>query len=309
MNEAAVMARQNVGSLGLEDLVALVGLPSQRRSAKRLDMQVALLESIGSFIDDLLLRAIAAQTKSEFTKTRDEVFVPYARALTSLAHLIRAVVPGPVIERVISESFCELESQFREHGIEQFGATAKDQSLFTVWSLRRTGHLIAKIASMGPARADLKEQDQELARRFSFSVTWTQFNLDCLLAAIRHNRGIQLEVLPEIIDGMRAAVNAYGYAREGLDLRDPPQEPLIEQYQWDSEDQALLDSSMQEMERHLTDLNWGNPELTPALLDSKSALMDATPESVKRVDVPFGTHLREGADIIKDWLQNPKPKE
>jgi hypothetical protein len=309
MNEAAVLARKNIGSsLGLEDLMALVGLPSQRRSADRLDTQAALLKSIASFIDEMLLRAISSETKADFIKTRDESFGQYARALTSLARLIRAVVPNATIERVLNESFCELEAEFKEHGIERFGVTARDQALFTVWSLRRTGSVIAKVASLGAAPVEFKEKDQELATCFSFSVTWTQFNLDCLLAAIRHDRVPQLEVLPAIIDGMRGAVNAYGYAREGLELREPPQEPLMEPYQWDEEDQVLLDSSMREMEIQPSEMDWNDAETTGiTVVDSTVSGLPIQP--VKQKVAAFGTHLREGADIIKDWLQNPKPRE
>lgn len=307
MNEAAVLARQNVGSsLGLEDLMALVGLPSQRRSADRLDTQAALLKSIASFIDEMLLRAISAETKAEFIKTRKESFDQYALALTSLARLIRAVVPTPTIERVLNESFCELESEFREHGIERFGVTARDQALFTVWSLRRTGRLIAKVASLGAAPAEFKEKDQQLAASFGGTVAWTQFNLDCLLAAIRHDKVPQLDVLPEIIEGMRAAVNAYGYAREGLELREPQQEPLIEPYQWDEEDQVLLDSSMREMEHHRNEMDWNDAETIRAIAIEAPL---ATVQPIRQASAVFGTHIREGADIIKDWLQNPKPRQ
>ena len=128
----------------------------------------------------------------------------------------------------------------------RFGGPAKDQAMFTIWTLRRTSRLISKVASADISK-DLKDQDEKLATAFSFYATWTQFHLDCMLGSMRFNKPIQLDVLPEIIDGLRGAVNAYGYARQGLNLRAPEPEPLIEAIEWDEEDQELLDSSMRDM--------------------------------------------------------------
>ncbi|HTS47511.1 MAG TPA: hypothetical protein VMH05_06180, partial [Bryobacteraceae bacterium] len=224
MNEA-ILERTNVRPEGLADLLALVGLPSQRRSVGKIDAQAAL-----TFVDDLLLKAISAQTRSEFVAAREAVFEQYALTITLLARLVKAVLPPVTIERVLNDSFCELEAEFREHGLDRFGAAARDQAIFTVWSLRRTSGLIAKIAS-ATVPPELIEKDREIATHFRFYAAWTQFNLDCLLTAIRHDKPVQLEVLPEIIDGLRGAVNAYGYAREGLDLRLPQQDQKLERYQ------------------------------------------------------------------------------
>ena len=225
-----------------------IGLPSKRKSAAELSgVAVEIINGITSHVDGLLSRAIAAQTKNEFAIVRQEVFEDYTTAVTSLARLARIIVPEPVIERVLGESFSELENEFREHGLMRFGGPAKDQAIFTIWTLRRTSRLISKVAGSGIVPSELKEKDQQLASLFSFYATWTQFHLDCMLYAMRCRKSIQLDVLPEIIDGLRAAVNAYGYARQGLNLRAPEAEPLIEAVQWDEKDQELLDSSMRDM--------------------------------------------------------------
>lgn len=243
------LQQQTIGVVGLDDLLALVGLPSKRKSAGELSGAAEeILRGISSFVDGLLLRALASQTKYEFVEARRELFGRYAGAVVSLAKLVRIVVPDPVIERVLGDSFCELEAEFRDQGVIRFGASAKDQAMFTVWTLRRTSGLIAKIANSGPAPESLKHQDEKLASSYTSSALWTQFHLDCLLAAIRFDKPVQLDVLPEVIDGLRAAVNSYGYARQGLNLRSPEKEPLIASYEWDEEDQELLDSSMRDME-------------------------------------------------------------
>ena len=254
MNEATFVPQQDIVGLGLkppglDDLLVLVGLPSQRRSKGELPPPAEeILKGISSFVDGLLLRAIAAQNKKDFTEVRAAVFERYAIALASFARLIQRMVTGPVIETVLRECFCELEAEFREHGLARFGSAAKDQAMFTVWTLRRTSRIMAMIAASGNVTPDLRRQDEEIAANFAVHATWAQFHLDCLLAGIRHGKSIQLEVLPAIIDGLRAAVNAYGYARQGLNFRSPQEGVAIQPLEWDEEDQELLDSSMKDMD-------------------------------------------------------------
>ena len=49
------------------------------------------------------------------------------------------------------------------------------------------------------------------------------------------------------LDGLRAAVNAYGFLRQGLDLRFPPAPEPSETVAWTEEDEELLASSMDDM--------------------------------------------------------------
>ena len=75
MNEAVALAR--FGTTGLDDLLALVGLPSQRRSSGKLSSSAEeIFRGISCFVDGLSLRAIAAQTKIEFDTVRKQVFGP-----------------------------------------------------------------------------------------------------------------------------------------------------------------------------------------------------------------------------------------
>ena len=62
------------------------------------------------------------------------------------------------------------------------------------------------------------------------------------------DKAINPEVLTEICEGLRTAVNAYGLIRQGVDLRLTREEPVIAPYAWDEEDQELLASSMSDME-------------------------------------------------------------
>lgn len=254
MNEAITLSPQNVGSVGLDSLLALVGFPSKRKAAAELSASIeGALKGVSVFLDEMLLRCIAAQTKEEFSSIRAEVFPVYARAITSLTSLVHLVVPPRVIERVSDDSFCELEHEFRESGLSRFGAPVRDQAMFTVWSLRRTSRLIGKIGSAGSLKPEQANEDAQFAAAFIYFTTQTQFHLDCLMTAIRFDKIIQMDVLPEVVDGLRAAVNAYGCARQGLNLRSPEVEVELAPVAWDEEDQELLDSSMREMDLGMAD--------------------------------------------------------
>jgi hypothetical protein len=313
MNEtAARLARQDVGTLGLDDLLALLGIPSRRRTVGDVSSSaVEILRGVASFLDEIFSAVVSAKTVSEFDSARGASFVPYMKALTSVSKLVRVVVPTRVIEQISNESFSELEADIRDHGLDRFGTDAKDQAFFTVWTLRRTSSLIAKIASAPSIAEDLKEQDQEIASNFAFAAGWAQFHLDCLLFAMRHERLIQIDVLPEIIDGLRGAVNAYGYAREGLELRCPSQESIVPSFEWDEEDQFLMNSSMREMEKQVSidDLSWNSKEA--AELNRRAMSMEK--QRAMRASSPsnpaFGKHVREGIEIIKDWIENPNPQQ
>lgn len=54
------------------------------------------------------------------------------------------------------------------------------------------------------------------------------------------HRPVYPQVLEVVMDGLRAAVNAYAWARRGLDLRAPKSEPEMTPIEWDDEEQDLL---------------------------------------------------------------------
>ena len=58
------------------------------------------------------------------------------------------------------------------------------------------------------------------------------------------------EIVEVVIEGLRAAVNAYTFARRGLALRDEASLEMTSPVSdWDEEDQLLLDDSMADLDR------------------------------------------------------------
>jgi hypothetical protein len=249
MNLAMALEHGRIGPARLGDMLTFVGLPSKRSARELSGSAEELFKGITEVIDDILARAIENRTASDFKAMRKEAFGNYFRIIIALSNLAQVIVPKPVIERLVGESFSEMEATFRDEGLARFGVLARDQAMFTVWTLRKISRLASQIANSGPVPEDMKEADSKLATDFALSTGWTQFHLDCLNASIQTNKTINPEVLLEICDGLRTAVNAYGLIRQGAELRLPhTQEPLLAPYAWDDEDQELVASSMHDME-------------------------------------------------------------
>jgi hypothetical protein len=247
MNTATLAVERNISG-GLDDLLTFVGVPSKRSARELSGSAEELFKGIKTVLDTMLLRAIEARTGAEFVVTRDDVFVDYYKTVSALSNLARVIVPARVLDRLVVESFSELEADLRDKGLARFGAVARDQAVFTVWTLRKTNRLISIIAAAGKVPEDLRAQDKELAFDFSIASRVTQFHLDCLIASMHFDKAINPEVLTEICDGLRTAVNAYGLIRQGVDLRVTREEPVVAPYEWDEEDKELLASSMSDME-------------------------------------------------------------
>jgi hypothetical protein len=234
---------------GLGELPTFVGLPT-KNSARILSEDTAeLFKNILSVLNNLLLRAIEAQTCDEFVDLRSQVFDDTRKTQKAMGSLAKIVIPKATLDRLIGESFVEMEADLIEHGAKKFGQVARDQAIFTVWTLRKINRLLSRIVEGGPVSDELKGADREIAHEFSFYVYWAQFHLECLFTAMRFKKPIAPDVLLEICDGLRAVVNAYGLLRRGIDLRWPSQDDeTLKPCEWGEEDQELLNSSMADME-------------------------------------------------------------
>ena len=248
MNQAMEIEQKGIACDSIGALLAFVGFSSSKKSTQNLSGAAdGLFRGIEKILNDLMVPAIESRTVAEFDSIRKEVFNNYFRTITAASNLATVVIPSGVMERLVGDSLCEAENTFKQEGLSRFGTEARDQAVFTVWTFRKGSRLTMQLMSTQLANEDLKARDQELAKEFSFYAAWAHFHLDCMQLAIVHNKIINPAVLVEMCDGLRAAVNAYGLVRQGLDLRLPKQSPVPTQRLWDEEDQELLDESMRDM--------------------------------------------------------------
>jgi hypothetical protein len=242
MGSIAIAMPAGVGRVSLSDVLRLVGLPSEtERAAKKIGSGEELIRIIVAVIDDLVLRAVEKRSAEEFRRAREEVFPQYFEAMRAFGSLIRIVVPQHAMDRLISESLSELEADFRDLGPAAFGSDMANRGTFTVWTLRKIKDLAEEIGNLGPPPGH--KTDSEMAMKFAAYAVLSRFHVDCLVRSMRTGKPIYPEIREQIANGLRAAVDAYAWIRQAIDLRSPAQEPEII-IPWEEEDDYLLADSM-----------------------------------------------------------------
>lgn len=196
-------------------------------------------------ISQVLRRTIETRSAAEFERVFDSEFPKYMALTMAMSHVAIAIVPKPVLERLTRESICELEADFREKGLATFGAAVRDQAIFTVWTLRKINELVTQIVAIKVGDSKKKE-DAECSSHFTFHTFHAYFSLDCLSMALDMGQPVYPEVLEKLINGLRSMVNAYAWARRGLEARVPSEEPVQLKAELDQEDRDLMDASFGE---------------------------------------------------------------
>jgi hypothetical protein len=236
--------RVNIGQL-----LKVVGLPTERERTTTIVGQANdLVREVVLVIDGLIMTSIDQRTSSDFIRTREEVFPHYVAAITALGSLARIILPKQVIERISVESFSQMEADFRDLGDSTFGTDLAERGLFTVWTLRKIYDLAKEIETSDLPKEQAKE-DAEKAREFVRFALWNRFHVDCLIKSMRAKRPIYPDVVEQIRDGLRAAVNAYAHIRQWADIRIPRPDPDPGPIDWTSEDEELLADSMRDLEQ------------------------------------------------------------
>jgi hypothetical protein len=247
MGSAAVVLPPDIAA-NPRELLELVGLPSEIEHAPKRLSGVAneLIRSVVSIIDDMVLRTMKERTKEDFSKTRSEVFPQYFAAMAALGSLIKITVPNDDVIRLMAQSLSELEADFRDRGAAAFGSELRDRGIFTVWILRKISDLAQEVA-LAPVEGDATKSDNEITKKFAVHAVWARFHIDCLVKSMHSGNPIFPDVVDSIIDGLRAAVNAYAWVRQGVDLRLGEPEPELPPVKWNEEDEALLSDSMRDL--------------------------------------------------------------
>jgi len=228
------------------DCLVLLGVPSEKSAKQQLAGSVDdILRNVSSILNGMTMSAIEKKTAQEFKAFYLQEFPAYMRLILALSGIIEATVKKSVVNRLVSESYCELEADIREHAQAFFGEEMKDQAFFTVWTLRKIDELANLVTSGSVPNGD-KRRDRVYASNFVPHALWARFNVDCLRVSMRSKKAIYPEVLTEISDGLRAAVDAYAWIKQAVDIRFP--QPDIDfEFEMDDEDRELVRESMCDM--------------------------------------------------------------
>lgn len=231
----------------MRDERVLSFLASRSRSSSRTlaPSSVDVLRGCGEAVNQLVRSAIETRTKTEFDRMFETSFPKYVALMFAISHYASAVVPKPVLERLTRESICEMEAEFKDKGLDSFGSAVRDQALFTVWTLRKISELVTQIVAI-KLDDSRKKEDAEHCSNFNVNTLRAQFCLDCLNLALRDGNAIYPEVLEQVSEGLRAMVNAYGWARRCLEAGIPSEQPVVALSTLDDEDRDLMEASFDE---------------------------------------------------------------
>ena len=251
MSAAALSLPIGFEAPDLKDFSAFIGLKPKSSPSRNISTSNEILfKTMLAVSDDLLLRVISEHTAAGFREKRTEVFGNYIKSVVALSEIIDVTIPQTNRTALFEESLTGVNSFLKEEALPRFGPNITDQIIFTFWTIQKTHRILTEIAKCEIPGAGTHAKDGALSRDFPLWAWWSLFHLDCVVSAIRHDKSIPPGVLDEISDGLRAAVNAYATAREGLNLRQAPALPeTIEPTGWDEEDQELLDDSMEDLDR------------------------------------------------------------
>ena len=189
-----------------------------------------------------------SRTALEFTQARAKAWPKYIRALRALSDTMSNLVSDEQMDAQAARIFRELTDDLEKQRGVRFGSALVDQAIFSLWVLGKMRSLGSTICAVGRPHAKNKKADLELHSEFRACSLWSQFHLDCAIAAIKFRKAIPVDVQDQILDGLRALVNAYAIMKEALALRLPNlQGAPSSELPWDEEDDRLLASSMRDM--------------------------------------------------------------
>lgn len=244
MNEALTLEAAGLcDERPLEGILAFLVSRSKRSVRELSEPASDVFKGIATTLDQLALTMIEKRTAAEYKAAHAETFPKYAALTLALSHFATVSVPQDVVERLTRESICELEADFREKALVAFGSIARDQSMFTIWTLRKINDLVGQIHALKLDESKKKE-DREFCLNFNLYAVNAHFSLDCLSLALQMNRPIYPEVMAELVMGLRGMVNAYAWVRRGLELRSPSAEEPIETLVSDEEDDVFTRAAM-----------------------------------------------------------------
>jgi hypothetical protein len=241
MNNALTV--DDVGlALGSERLEGVLSFLASRSKSSARTLAPSVSEVFNGCADEvnrILRMTIEVRTKAEYRLEFTRSFPKYVALNLAMSHFASAVVPRDTVDRLTRESICEMEADFRDKGLTAFGSSIRDQAIFTVWTLRKINDLVTQIVT-SKLDASKSKDDREYCGQFNIHALRAQFSLDCLNMALDRDHAVYPEVLEEFLDGLRSMVNAYAWARKGLEARSPTSEPTLQISPMDDEDREIL---------------------------------------------------------------------
>lgn len=217
--------------------------PSVASEEKLVYSDQQLIRDLVKVLDRQLLDLVDSRTPEEFENVRAKVWPRYLRALGALLDTAANLISDDDVQLITDSLIANLSADLAKQEA-KLGPQLVEQSIFTLWMMRKIRALGRDIANAGDPPD--KAADSTLLKEYIARSLWAQLHLDAIFAAMKFNRPIRQSIWEPMCNGLRSAVNAYAIMKDALYLRQPQvqDETPLEGLPWDEEDQELLDSSM-----------------------------------------------------------------
>jgi hypothetical protein len=209
-----------------------------------------LLESI--YVDFVAPPLETASTAQQFIDKVVAIWDDYGERLRALDTFVSITKDGPFVSRLRSRS-AALQQDLEDFAMSLAGDTARHEVEFATSTVMRAQRLCVRINAMGPP-SDLNE-DRRLCMGFHGSVALYTYATACLWA-IRggvkyHGSDVLMTVFGMLTGG---AVDAYGFARNAMRLREADMCDVGPPIAMDDEDRSILDEHISDAEKMIAQI-------------------------------------------------------
>ena len=214
-------------------------------SATKLLPQTAdnIVRSVLTLLEYLVRPVIETDTAAAFQIAREEAFPKYAEAVEALASLTHLVAPEVVVDRWNQEFFRDFETNLKQCGL-ALGEAIRDKATSSACLLNRLSDLVSQVDGIDSINTKQELVVAELIKPCIHQVVRTHFHIHCLVLSLQLQRPMRPEVLELVVDGLRSAVDAYGFAQRISDVLAPFVTPDTGGVECDEEDTELLAEAM-----------------------------------------------------------------
>jgi hypothetical protein len=184
--------------------------------------------------------------RDEYLELRAKFFPVYLNLASMLSNSFSTA--EPVLRDIaVREAFQQVTAQLEVEGKGKLAEGDLEEAKFCVDTLRRSFRLLGVIHKHGEVAPDAPEVDRSLALKFNATAVYSEFHLNCLLFGLQHCETMDAGILGAMLEGMRSSVMAYSYVRQGVALRQAPQQQASLRMSLDDEDRELLAESFAEL--------------------------------------------------------------
>jgi hypothetical protein len=241
-----VAGLQEVQAVTVPFAVSSVGVLEKSATKKLQPSFGDIVRTVLTEIDDLGIRAAKAPSVSAFKKERaDKLYPVFVRLTRAISELLEAKLDKSDLRGMREASSKVIQDEVEAKWASHFSDETQKEVLFALNALNSAQSLVLRVTSADlPDDPEVVEANEKLRKDYNLAAQWAHFHFEILRAAFTHKITIASDVLQEILVGLRLAVMAYAFIRQGAELRHILDDRYTEEFDviWDEEDAELANA-------------------------------------------------------------------